>query len=81
MIFGYLVGLKFPDICLTGEENPEKTSSRKLVPTVDRTRARCATGAHATAFSTTVDYFSQNTLTNANHGTSDVAYRLFREVK
>ena len=24
MIFGDLVGLKFPDIRLTGEENPEK---------------------------------------------------------
>ena len=24
MIFGDLGGLKFPDICLTGEENPEK---------------------------------------------------------
>ena len=24
MIYGDLVGLKFPDICLTGEENPEK---------------------------------------------------------
>ena len=25
MIFGDLGGLKLPDICLTGEENPEKT--------------------------------------------------------
>ena len=24
MIFGDLVGLKFPDICLTGEENPRE---------------------------------------------------------
>ena len=28
MTFGYLGGLKLPDICLTGEENPEKTSPR-----------------------------------------------------
>ena len=49
MIFEDLGGLKLPDICLTGEENPEKTSPRKLVPTGDRTRARCVTGAHATA--------------------------------
>ena len=48
MIFGDLVGLKLPDICRTGEENPEKTSPRKIVPTGDRTRARCETGAHAT---------------------------------
>ena len=33
MIFRDLGGLKLPDICLTGEENPEKTSPRKLVPT------------------------------------------------
>ena len=45
MLFGDLGGLKLPDICLTGEENPEKTSPRKLVPTGDRTRASCLTGA------------------------------------
>ena len=33
MAFGDLVGLKLPDIRLTVEENPEKTSPRKLVPT------------------------------------------------
>ena len=49
MIFGDLWGLTLPDICLTGEEEPEKTSPRKLVPTGDRIRARCMTGAHATA--------------------------------
>ena len=48
MIFGVRVGLKLPDIRLTGEEKPRKTSPRKLVPTGDRTRARCATSAHAT---------------------------------
>ena len=47
MIFEDLVGLKFPDICLTGEEKPrKKTSPRKPVPTGDRTRARCVTSAH-----------------------------------
>ena len=55
MIFGDLVGLKLPDIRLTGEENPEKTSPRKPVPTGDRTRARCVTSAHATTCSTAVD--------------------------
>ena len=30
MIFGDLVGLKFPDICLTGEEKPRKTSPGNL---------------------------------------------------
>ena len=43
MIFGDLGGLKLPDICLTGEENPEKTSTRKLVRTEDRTRLRSMT--------------------------------------
>ena len=38
IIFGDLGGLKFPDICLTGEEKPRKTSPRKPVPTGDRTR-------------------------------------------
>ena len=54
MIFGDLRGLKLPDICLTGEEKPEKTSPRKLVPTGDRTQARCVTDAHATACPTAV---------------------------
>ena len=33
MIFGDLVGLKRPDICVKCEENPEKTLPRKLVST------------------------------------------------
>ena len=41
MIFGDLVGLKLPDIRLRGEEKPRKTSPGKLVPTGNRTRARC----------------------------------------
>ena len=55
MIFGDLVGLKLPDIRLTGEEKPRKTLPRKLVPTGDRTRALCVTSAHATTCSTAVD--------------------------
>ena len=55
MIFGDLVGLKLPDIFLTGEENPEKTSPRKLLRTGDETQARCITGAQGTACSTAVD--------------------------
>ena len=50
IIFADLGGLKFPDICLTGEENPEKTSPRKPVPIGDRTRAHCVTSAHATTW-------------------------------
>ena len=48
-------GLKLPEICLTGEENFEKTSPRKRVPTGNRTRPCCVTGAHATVCSTVVD--------------------------
>ena len=59
MIFGDRGGLKLPDICLTGEEKPRKTSPRKLVPTGDRTRARCVTSAHATTCSTAVDPYVQ----------------------
>ena len=57
MIFGDLGGLKLPDICpvLQVRKNPEKPSPRKLVLTGDRTRARCVTGADATARPTAVD--------------------------
>ena len=48
-----------PDICHTGEENPNKTSPRKLVPTGDLTRARCVTGAHAIALPKAVDVHSR----------------------
>ena len=54
MMFGDLVGLKFPDFRLSGEEKPRKTSPRKLVPTGDRTRARSVTSAYATTCSTAV---------------------------
>ena len=50
MIVRDLGGLK-----LTGEEKPQKTSPRKLVPTGDQTRARYMTGVHATAWPTAVD--------------------------
>ena len=56
MIFGDLGGLKLPDIFLTGEEKLRKKSPRKLVPTGDRTRARCVTGVHATSCPTAVDF-------------------------
>ena len=32
MIFGDLVGLKFPDICLTGEEEPRKNLTQDTCP-------------------------------------------------
>ena len=55
MIFVDRGGLKFPDICLTGEEKPRKikTSLGKPVPTGDRTC--CGTSAHATTGSIAVD--------------------------
>ena len=55
MIFGDLVGLKHPDIRLTREEIPEKTSPRKHDTTGDRTGARCMTDADPTACTTAVD--------------------------
>ena len=55
VIFGDLGGLKLTDICVTGEQKPRKTSPRKPVPTGDRTRARCVTGAQAAAWYTAVD--------------------------
>ena len=55
MIFGDLVSLKLPDIRLTGEEKPRKTSPRKLAPTGDRTQAHCMTSVHAATCSTVVD--------------------------
>ena len=57
MLFGDLVDLKLPDIRFTGEEKPRKNSPRKLVPTGERTQARCVIGAHATAWSTAVDTY------------------------
>ena len=38
------------------ENHEKKTSHRKSVPTGDRTRFLCVTGAHATGCSTVVDY-------------------------
>ena len=32
MIFGDLVGLMFPDICLTGKENPPKNLTQEICP-------------------------------------------------
>ena len=57
MIFGDFEGLKLPDICLSDEEkkNPKKPQPRKLVPTGNRTRARCVASRHATACPTEVD--------------------------
>ena len=52
MTFEDLGGVKLPDIYLTGEEKPRKTSSREIVRTGYRTRARCVAGALATAWPT-----------------------------
>ena len=32
MIFGDLVGLRFPDICLTGEEKPRRNLTQETCP-------------------------------------------------
>ena len=61
MLIADIGGLELPDICLTCEEKPRKTLPRKLVPTGDRTRARCVTGAHATAWPTAVDKIAVKT--------------------
>ena len=55
MIFGDIGGLKLPDICLIGEEKPQKNLTQEACPDRDRTRARCVTGTHATARPTAVD--------------------------
>ena len=75
MIFGDLVCLKLPDICLTGEENPRrKTSPRKLVPTEYRNRDRCMTGAHATACSTEVGPIKLIVKYNVNYLISTITH-------
>ena len=56
MIFGDLGGLKLLTFVLQVRKIPQKkTSPRKLVPTGDRTLARCVTGAHANSCPTAVD--------------------------
>ena len=52
---GTLGALSLLTFVLQVRKNPEKTSPRKLVPTEDRTRARCVTGAHAAAWPAAVD--------------------------
>ena len=59
MIANYIRGwldLSFPDICLTVEENPRKTSTTKADPTEDRTRARYVRGNHVKPLATAVVY-------------------------
>ena len=55
MIFGDLVGLKLPDISLTGEEKPRKNLTQETSPDRGSNPARCVAGAHATACPTTVE--------------------------
>ena len=55
MIFGDLVGIKIPDIRLTGEEKPRKNLTQETCPDRGSKRARCVTSAHATTCSTAVD--------------------------
>ena len=55
MRFGDFGGLKLPDIGLTGEEKPRKNLTQET-SSGDRTRTRCVTGAHATAWLIAVDH-------------------------
>ena len=52
MIFLDLVGLKLPDIRLTGEEKSRTNLTQETCPDRDRNRARCVTSEHATTCST-----------------------------
>ena len=55
MIFGDLVGLKLPDICLTGEEKSRKKLAQETYLDHGSNLARCVTGVYASACSTAVD--------------------------
>ena len=57
MIFGDLVDLKFPDICVTRKEKHRKNLTQETCPDRESIRARCLTDAHATACSTAVDIY------------------------
>ena len=58
MIFEDLVGLKLPDISLTGEEKPRKNLTQETCH--DRGSNPRVTGAHATTCSTAVDRPTRN---------------------
>ena len=77
MIFWGPWGLKLPDICLTGEEKPRKNLTQKLVPTGDRTGARCVAGAHATAWPTAVDWLIKYAFLSRNYFTSYTSFTLY----
>ena len=72
MIYGDLVGLKLPDIRLTGEEKPRKNLTQETCPDWGRTRARCETSAHATTCSTAVDWRDRNRMDSYRVITMDV---------
>ena len=55
MVFGDLEGLKLPNICLTGEENPRKNLNQETYPERGCNPANCVTGVHATACPTAVN--------------------------
>ena len=55
MIFGDLVGLKLPDICLTGEENPRKNLTHETCTDRGSNPGPLRDGARATTCSTAVD--------------------------
>ena len=56
MISGDLVGLKLPDICLTGEEKPRKNLTQETCP--NRGLNLGVTGVHATGKPTKIPVFS-----------------------
>ena len=54
MIFGDSVGLKLPEICLTGEEKHRNNLTQETYPHRDRTRARISFGRHNHSFTFTL---------------------------
>ena len=65
MIFGDLVGLKLPNIRLTGEEKLRKNLTQETCLDRGSNPARCVTNAHATTFSTAVDCSRGGSRSNA----------------
>ena len=55
MIFGDPGGLKLPDICLTGQENPRKNLTQETCLDRGSNPGPLRAGAHATTWPTAVD--------------------------
>ena len=62
MIFRDLGGLKLPDTCLTGEENPRKHLTQETCPDRGTNPGLLRDHAHAAAWPTSVDAEKETTL-------------------